>query len=203
MAMKILLFQPPTISISDASLLKNTFLCGGVIAFPSDTAYGLAANPCNKAAIEKIYRMKERSSQNSVSCIFTTIEEVKEWALIGMREKKIVRLHIPGPFTFILNPTNKYPMEGTVGVRIPDSELTRCLSKILHAPYTATSANISGNPSLYTAIDVLHEFENSKVQPDIILDAGVLTAGKISTVVDLSGDIPKIIRQGSGHFLAV
>ncbi len=201
--MKILTFQPPMISERTANLLQTIFKRGGVIAFPSDTAYGLAADPRNSAAVEKIYRMKGRSPKKAIGCIFESIEKAKEWALIGSEQEKIVRMHVPGAFTFILPATDQYPMQGAVGVRIPNSELTRSLSEILHAPYTATSANISKRPSLYTVADVLHEFENSKVLPDVILHGGLLVAGSISTVVDLTGDMPKIRRQGSGNFLAV
>ena len=94
-------------------------------------------------------------------------------------------------------------MQGAVGIRIPDSDLTRTLSRILKAPYTATSANLSGNASIYSAEQVAREFEHTNEQPDIILDAGPLLHGALSTVVDLTGDMPKIVREGNERLFLV
>ena len=78
--MKILSFQPQIWSDYDRESLRNIFMNGGVIAFPSDTAYGFAADPRNKAAVEKVYTIKGRLRENALSCIFSTIKEAKKWA---------------------------------------------------------------------------------------------------------------------------
>ncbi|TSC61574.1 MAG: Sua5/YciO/YrdC/YwlC family translation factor [Parcubacteria group bacterium Gr01-1014_48] len=201
--MKIVLFQPPAFVEKDAAYVRGIFESGGVIVFPSDTAYGLAANPCNAAAVQKIFDIKQRPINADISCIFRNLEEARIWAEINQDQEKILKSCLPGSYTFLLQATKMYPLSGKVGVRIPNSDLTRFLSSIFRSPYTATSANISGRPSLYTAEDVVKEFENMNMRPDLILDAGPLMAGRISTVIDLTQDTPKIVRQGSGRFLAV
>ncbi len=199
--MKIIPFQPLHLSKKDAHLLRSAFLAGSVIAFPSDTAYGLAINPQNTTAVRRIFELKQRMLTKEISCIFDSIEQVCLYAVLTKQQKEILQKYLPGLFTFIVPPTKKYPLAGTVGVRIPKSMYTEKLSQIFGAPYTATSANISGNASLYSARDVVAEFEKMPLQPDIVLDVGALSFGRISTVVDLTGKSPKIIREGSGRFL--
>jgi L-threonylcarbamoyladenylate synthase len=201
--MKILSFQPPAFTEKNAAYVRGVFEAGGVIVFPSDTAYGLAANPRDPVALKKIFEIKQRPQEMAISCIFKTLEQAREWADVRDIDEKILMSYVPGPYTFLLLPTEMYPMQGKVGVRIPKSDLTQALSDIFASPYTATSANVSGRPPMYTVEDVVKEFEGMDVQPDIVLDAGPLIVGRISTVVDLTEVTSKILRQGSGRFLAV
>lgn len=201
--MKVLSFQPLTLKEEDRRHIRTVFQNGGVIVFPSDTAYGLAADPQKSEAVEKIYKIKGLTREKAISCIFASFRDAKKWAHISPQNEKVLKAHLPGAFTFILPRTERFPLRGDVGVRVPDSNFTDVLLEILSIPYTATSANISGSPSLYKVEDIIREFEKNKDQPDLILDAGPLLAGSISTVVDLRFDQQKIIREGSGRFLPV
>lgn len=182
-------------------IIKHLFDAGGVIVFPSDTCYGLAANPLLSSAVTKVYEIKQRDIDKQISCIFGSIEQIKDWAELTKENEAILRKYLPGAYTFVLNPNSKYPLKGnTAGIRIPDNKVTATLSKILNSPYTSTSANVAGLPSTYNIDELMGQFKNNKVLPDLIIDAGELALNPPSTVVDLTQKIPKILRQGSANF---
>ncbi len=182
-------------------ILKQVFDAGGTIVFPSDTCYGLAANPSLPSSIEKVYKIKKRELDKQISCIFQSVDQIKDWTILSDLNEKYLKDYLPGAYTFVLKPNEKYPLNGsTVGVRIPNNSITSTLSSIFDSPYTSTSANISGLPSTYNVNDLIEQLRNTTIKPDIILDAGELALNPPSTVVDLTQNPPKILRQGSANF---
>jgi L-threonylcarbamoyladenylate synthase len=170
---------------------------GGVVVFPSDSSYGLAANPSDKAALKRLFKIKQRPDDRQVSCVFRDISQIEQWSHINKAQLRTLERNLPGPFTFLLQPRVAYPIEGmSVGVRIPDNSLTKALSYVLDQPYTATSANLSGWEPAYSLQDILQLFEGQIYQPDLILDVGKLPQYPPSAVVDIRGPRPKIIREG-------
>lgn len=170
---------------------------GGVVVFPSDSCYGLAADATNKSAVERLYKIKQRPFDKQISCIFRDLSQIEQWAVVGKAQRKILERNLPGPFTFVLQSRVGYPLEGdTVGVRIPDNSITKALSHTLGKPYTATSANISGEQTTYNLDEIFRNFERQIYQPDLILDAGKLPQYPASAVIDIRKNRPIVLREG-------
>lgn len=197
--MDILSIDPNNIDLNLLKEIAFRIKKGETAVIPTDTCYGLAANPNIKSSVEKIYQIKNRDIEKQISCIFKDIEQIKEWAELNDAQRKFLTENLPGAFTFVLNPNKNYPLWGeTAGVRIPDSNFTMELSNMLNIPYTSTSANLAGAPSCYSIEEFLEQTKNHPVKPDFIVDAGTLPHNEPSTVVDIRTNEIKILREGSG-----
>jgi L-threonylcarbamoyladenylate synthase len=170
---------------------------GGIIAFPTDTIYGVAGDVFNPKAIEKIYLIKERSMQKAIPVLIGDIQHL-ECLVSEMSDKarKLAETFWPGPLTLILpkNPAlpetlSPYP---TIGVRMPDHQFTLALLRAT-GPLATTSANISGDANPTKSQDVLEQL-GGKI--DLLLDGGDTPGSTASTVVDTSGPELKILREG-------
>ena len=191
-----------------AAVIKN----GGTIIYPTDTVYGIGANALDKKAVEKVFKIKQRQKNKPLSVIVKDIKMAKKFARINFATEKILNKILPGPITVILKGSRNplfsadlgvedpsYSVIGkfnSIGIRIPDCEITKLLSSELKIPFTATSANISGEQASGKIQEIIKQFKNRKNKPDLILDAGDLPKSKPSTIVDLTGSKPKILRSG-------
>ncbi|MDD5627077.1 MAG: L-threonylcarbamoyladenylate synthase [Patescibacteria group bacterium] len=173
---------------------------GGAVAFPTDTAYGIAVNALDYKALARLDRIKGRQDQKPYPIAVLNCEEAERYAIFNKQAKILARHFWPGALTLILKRKEGAeildPHLETIGVRVPDSKLCNALSKVLGFPYTITSANISGMPTAYTVREIAEQFLSAKYKPDLILDGGELVENKISTVVDLSHGKAKILREG-------
>lgn len=163
----------------------------GVVIYPTDTLYGLGADATYDVAVNKVFKIKGRKTEQLLSWIFVDIEMVKQYTIVSNKNEAILKKYLPGKYTFIL--LSKFPGK-TIGVRIPDYPIARELSKRLGKPITATSANRSGKPPINN-LDGLNS-----LGADNILWVGSLPLSKPSTVVDLTGSKPKVIRKGAAIF---
>lgn len=146
---------------------------GGVTVYPTDTVCGLGANALDEKAIKKVFEIKRRDFKKPISIIVRDVEMAKKVASFGRDTEKILKKILPGPITVILFKKNIVPDILTggskkIGIRIPDCKFTQALMQKLDFPITTTSANISGKP----------------------------IEGQASTVLDLTGPKPKILRTG-------
>jgi tRNA threonylcarbamoyl adenosine modification protein (Sua5/YciO/YrdC/YwlC family) len=177
------------------NILKN----GGLIVYPTDTIYGLGADLFNKEAMARIFKLKKTSRQKLLSFICPDLAAVAEWAYMPTSAYRVMRRVTPGKYTFILR-ANKDVLRTlqqkrpTVGVRIPDSAVALGLVRELGRPLLSTSVP-QGEADYYT--DPAAIAETFKHDIELILDAGIL-ATLPSTIVDLSGDAPTILREGAG-----
>ena len=172
---------------------------GGVIAYPTDTTYGIGCSIFNKKGIERIYRLKQREHKKPFSFICPSLSEVSRYANISNTAFKILKRYLPGPYTFVLEATREVPdllltRQKTVGIRIPDNRICLEIVRMLGNPVITTSANLAGeepvgDPDL---IDI-----NFGTQLELIVDGGMLTTD-VSSVVSLIGDLPEILRVGAG-----
>lgn len=174
---------------------------GQVIIYPTDTVYGLGVNALDEKAVKKIFEIKGRDFNKPISIIVKSIEMAKEMANFGKDIEKILEKILPGPVTVILYKKKILPNILTggskkIGLRVPDYKFTQILMENLDFPITTTSANISGEPSSGNIKDILNQFKNQKSKPVLILDAGTLPEKQPSTVLDLTGPEPKILRTG-------
>jgi L-threonylcarbamoyladenylate synthase len=174
---------------------------GGVVAYPTDTAYGLAVDATNEEAIGKIFVMKKRA-QKPLPVIVDSDKMVRRYATVDDRAAKYLTKYWPGPVTFVLPCRQALPTSLTVGLqtlamRMVDVPIARAIVRGLGKPITCTSANLSGAGVLYSGQEVVRHFQVHTVQPDLVLDAGDIPENPLTTIVDLSMTPPVILRQGS------
>jgi L-threonylcarbamoyladenylate synthase len=171
---------------------------GGVIAFPTDTVYGLGADAFNMAAVERIYEMKNRPQHQQFPVL---IGDVERLTVLAERIPQIAwflaRRFWPGGLTLVLPKTDSVPAYlasgPTIGVRIPDHPVSLALIQGLGNPVIGTSANISGQSAALTAEEVAQQL-GEKI--DLIINGGRCPGGKESTVVDVTHEAPVILRPG-------
>lgn len=190
------IYKPTNNNLTKAKVIVDK---GGVVAVPTETVYGLAANAYNNKAIQKIYSLKKRPSRNPLIVHFKNIESIKNEAVINKNFLKLVKKFSPGPLTYILkkkknSKISKLANKGldTIAVRIPKEKNIIKLLSILKYPLAAPSANKSKSLSPTTAKHVAEEFGKSV---KMIIDGGVCKIGIESTVIDLTTK-PKILREG-------
>lgn len=170
---------------------------GSVIAYPTDSVYGLGCDLLSKQGIEALYRMKGMRSDQLLSFVCPDLSDIARYAIVGDAAYRVMRRLLPGPYTFILPATKEVPRtlrmkRKTVGVRIPSHPVTLALTSALGRPIVSTSASLDSE----FFIDP-REIEERFHELALVLDAeGVgLTP---STVIDLSGDEPVLVREGAG-----
>jgi tRNA threonylcarbamoyl adenosine modification protein (Sua5/YciO/YrdC/YwlC family) len=172
---------------------------GGVIVYPTDTVYGLGCDITNKEAIERIRRIKGRSSKKPMSFVCADLSNVSDYAHVSNHAYRILKRSLPGPYTFVLPATRETPRilqtkQKTVGLRVPNHPVPLALVAELGHPIISTSAN-------YTDQEVLtdpYELEQTLgKQVDLILECGQLPVMP-SSVISLIGDKVEILREGQG-----
>jgi len=182
------------------SRCKEVILSGGVIAYPTDTFYGLGVDPRNGAAVKKLFLIKGRRADQPILLLIPDQAVVKEWAEeITPRAARLMDKFWPGPLTLVFKAKKDVLPEltagtGAIGLRVPGSALTRQLLAYLGSALTGTSANISGGRGIETAEEARETFGG---RVDLVLDGGRTPGGKPSTVVDVSTDLPRVIREGA------
>jgi len=178
------------------SILKQ----GGIVAFPTDTVYGLGACISIPQAVERIYQVKERPRSMALSLLLADKSQIGEVAEpVPPIAWLLADKFLPGALTMVLPRAKSVPdiVTGggaTVAVRIPAHPVPVALARGLGAPIVGTSANLSGKPSSLTAEEVYAQL-GGKV--DLIIDGGRCPGGKESTIVDLTGEAPVLLREGA------
>jgi L-threonylcarbamoyladenylate synthase len=189
--------RPDPTAIAQAAA---TLRAGGVVAIPTDTLYGLAADPWSSSAVARVFRIKGRRDDRALPLVAASIEQVKQWmgAMNGVAGRLAERFW-PGPLTLIMRaPAGLAPEVTaggeTVGVRVPSHAVTRALCAAFERPVTATSANISGEPATEDPNQVAARLGGGV---DYLLDAGTTAGGPASTIVDVTGEQVRLIRAGA------
>ena len=179
-----------------AEILKK----GGLVAFPTETVYGLGANGLDEGAAKRIYAAKGRPSDNPLIAHISCMEELQPLtAGISPVGRHLAEQFWPGPLTLVFLKSKRVPYGTTggletVAVRMPGREEARRLIALAGVPVAAPSANLSGRPSPTTA---QHVWQDMNGRIDIILDGGPVGIGLESTIVDVSGDKPVLLRPGA------
>ncbi|MEN3042622.1 MAG: L-threonylcarbamoyladenylate synthase [Fervidobacterium sp.] len=182
---------------SDIKYACDTLCSGGLVAFPTETVYGLGAIATNPVAVKKIFEVKGRPSDNPLIVHLSDVDEIVNFAHIDNKYLEIVKKITPGPITFILRKKPIIPLEVTagldsVGIRIPAHPVAQRLIKCA-GPIAAPSANRSGKPSPTDAKAVIEDLYGLI---ECIIDAGECSFGIESTILDLTRDIPLVLRPG-------
>ena len=176
---------------------------GQVIMCPTDTVYGLLADATNDKAVEKVFEIKRRDKKKAVPVFVKDIKMAKKMAKMDKDMEEFLQELWPGKITVALERKKNCGLskllpdrKKTIGLRIPNNKLIREILNKINKPLTGTSANISGRTSSTKIKEILEQFEDQEVKPDLILDAGNLPKSFPSTVIDFSGKKPKILRKG-------
>lgn len=173
---------------------------GGVIAYPTDTIYGLGCSAYLPEAVERVYRIKQRPRNMALPILLASVTRIAEVAVdISPVAWRLAERFLPGALTLVLKKADSVPDIVTAGgktvaVRVPAHPVTIALIEGLGTPLVGTSANISGQPNPLTAADVRRQLGN---KVDLIIDGGRCPGGTESTVVDLTGERPQILREGA------
>lgn len=170
---------------------------GGVVAYPTDTVYGLGCDITDKKAMEKVYRMKRMDKSQLLSFVCHDLAQLAKYGVVEDPVYRLLRRLVPGPYTFILRATREVPKvlrleRKTVGIRVPNHPVALALARELGSPVASTSASLDGE-ILVDPVDM----EERLVGLDMVLDGGVIGT-EPSTVIDFSGDEPLLVRQGVG-----
>ena len=182
--------------VEAAEILRN----GGLVAFPTETVYGLGANALDETAAKKIYAAKGRPSDNPLIAHIASMEDLAKLVEeIPEAGRKLAEVYWPGPLTLIF-PKKEIVPYGTTGgldtvaVRMPSDPIAMRLIRLAGVPVAAPSANTSGRPSPTKAAHVIEDMQG---KVDMILDGGDVGIGVESTIVDVSGEIPMLLRPGA------
>ncbi len=175
---------------------------GGTVVYPTDTLYGLGANALNEIAVRKVFAIKQRGLAKPLPIIVRDLTWAKELARISPRNEEILRKVWPGKVTAVLPRQKIVPDAVTagnesIGMRVVDHRFADELLRQFGYPLTATSANLSGDEPSLKIDEIIDIFSRTALKPDLIIDAGTLPPSSPSTVIDLTGHEPKILRVGA------
>jgi len=166
---------------------------GKIGVYPTETAYGIAADALNKEAIEKVYSAKQRPKSKPLTAICYDLDQVEQHSNLTEEEKNLVEEFMPGPLTLVVEKKDHVPdnLNQSFVFRIPGSDTARELAT--EDPITATSANISGQSTSYSVGDIYHDLLE---ELDFVLDEGELSEGPTSTIAEVNNGEVVIHREG-------
>lgn len=172
---------------------------GGVIGYPTDTIYGIGCDLFNKKAIQRIYEIKGKDHHKPLSFICSDLKDISRYAIVSNYAYKTMKKLLPGPYTFVLQATHLVPKimltkRKTVGIRVPDNPISLSIIRELGNPIISTSVT-KLDEQLYNDPEEIHEMLKGKL--DLVINGDRIVA-EHSTIVDLTEEIPKILRKGKG-----
>ena len=174
---------------------------GGVIAYPTDSAYALGCQLGDKAALERIRRIRKLDDNHNFTLVCRDLSELGTYARVDNAAFRLIRNCTPGPYTFILKATDEvprrllHPKRRTIGLRVPDNRIAQALLEALGEPLMSVTLILPGDElPLTEPFDIRERLEH---EVDLVIDGGVIGA-EPTTVIDLADDIPVVVRQGRG-----
>lgn len=190
-------------AIQDAAA---TLRAGGLVVFPTDTVYGLLADPSNPDAVRRVYEVKGREESKPLQLLIAAVEDIATVAKeVSPAAWRVARVFLPGGVTLVLTKSATVPtavVAGgvTVGVRVPDHPWCAALLEAFGGPLAATSANRSGQPSPRSAQEAAAQIGDAV---DLVVDGGLCPFGVESTVLDFSGPVVRLLRVGAISLIAL
>lgn len=173
---------------------------GGVMAYPTDSAYALGCHIGDKAAMERLVRLRELDDKHNFTLLCRDLSDIATYAKVDNATYRLLKTHTPGAYTFILTATSEVPKRlqpkrKTIGIRVPDHAICQALLAELGEPLLTTTLQLPGESEPLNDPEQIREMLGSRL--DLIIDGGFGTL-EPTTVVDLSGDSPVVLRQGRG-----
>ena len=187
--------MPAAASIGEAAAVLAR---GGIVAFPTETFYGLGVAALDAAAVDRLFTLKGRPESRAILVLIDDPGRIDSFARLTPAGRELIARHWPGALTLVLPARAVVPPAltagtGTIGVRQSKHAVARALAAALGAPVTAPSANVTGAAPPTRAVDVLSAFDG---RIDLLLDAGPTPGGLPSTVVDVTVEPPRVLREG-------
>lgn len=174
---------------------------GAVIAYPTDSAYALGCHIGDKPALERIIRLRELDDRHNFTLLCRDLSEIATYAKVDNATYRLLKAHTPGAYTFILAATGEvprrllHPKRKTIGIRVPDHAICQALLAELNEPLLTTTLQLPGDEDPLNDPEEIRERLGSRL--DLIIDGGFGSL-EPTTVVDLSGDDPMVLREGRG-----
>jgi len=183
---------------------KTVLQDGGIVSYPTDTYYALGCDAFQKKAMERLALLKRRDGKKPFAFLCADLGEVAKYAIVSNESFRLMRRLLPGPYTIVLDATRLVPRtaltrQRQVGVRVPDAPVATALVRALGHPLATTSAALPDQEPLIDAADIQEHLGHAI---DLILDGGV-TLNEPSTVLDLTGPAPVVLREGKGRLEGV
>jgi L-threonylcarbamoyladenylate synthase len=169
-----------------------------VVAFPTESAYGLSADPVQPSALEKVMAAKGRPEDKRLPLVAASMGQVRRFFTLSGKTLKLAKKYWPGPLTLVLKRQTGSGLPGwpEAAIRVPSAPWARSLPDALGRPVTATSANLSGQPPCYSGVAVRRAFRGRAVRPDLLLDAGCLPKRPPSTIIKVDRGRIIVLRPG-------
>jgi len=187
--------------IEGARAAANVITSSGLTVYPTDTTYAIGVNALDQGAVQAVQRLKGRSATKAMSVLLSGTEDIPGYAIVNELQMRWARALLPGPVTLIFNSSAVGSAlacsDATVGIRIPDSDFCRNLATLAGVPITATSANLSGDREAYDLKDAIDRLDGRAARVQLFVDGGTLTSQQPSTIIDLTGQEPRIVRNGA------
>lgn len=183
------------------AMVADTLRRGGVVVYPTDSIYAIGCRIGDKAAMERIRRIRGLDRKHLFTMVCRDLSEIANYARVDNQSYRLIRSMTPGPFTFILPATKhvpkrlQHPRRRTVGIRVPTHPVPRAMLEALGEPLLSSSMQLSGDPEPLT--EPYEIFERVGAEVDIVIDSGVCGVEPTS-VIDLVGPAPEVIRRGMG-----
>jgi tRNA threonylcarbamoyl adenosine modification protein (Sua5/YciO/YrdC/YwlC family) len=172
---------------------------GGIVAYPTDTYFAIGCDFAQRKAVERMASFKRRDDKKPFSILCADLADVAHWAIVSNEVYRILKRLAPGPYTFVLNATREVPRtaltkQRSVGIRVPDAPVAQALVHALGRPLATTSAALPDHEEPFDASEVQEQMGHLI---DLVLDGGA-TLNEPSTVLDLTGPTPVVLREGKG-----
>jgi len=174
---------------------------GGVIVYPTDSAYAIGCQLANKDALERIRQLRQLEEKHNFTLVCRDLSELSTYAVIDNSIFRLLKAHTPGPYTFILKATREvpkrlhHPKRSTIGMRVPNSEVVQALLSELNEPLMSVSLTLPDQE--YPFVDARDIYDTLGSRVDLVIDGGPCSVTP-TTVVDLVDGAPKILRVGKG-----
>ena len=198
--------HPETPQIRRIEEIRNALQDGAVMLYPTDTVYAIGCDLNVKSAVERVRRLKELSNDKPLTFLCSSLSNIAEYALVSDSAYRLMRSLIPGPYTFLLPATKLVPRlvmspkRKTSGIRVPDHPVCQALLKALGNPVISTSAHLADEEGKIPTLGLERAklFDEFDGLVDIIVDDGSEPGTQVSTIVDMTGEEPVMVRKGLG-----
>jgi tRNA threonylcarbamoyl adenosine modification protein (Sua5/YciO/YrdC/YwlC family) len=184
--------------------IKDALQDGAVMLYPTDTVYAIGCDMNVKSAVERVRRLKQLSNDKPLTFLCSSLSNIADYAWVSDPAYRIMRRLVPGPYTFLLPATKLVPKlvmnpkRKTSGIRVPDHPVCQALLEALGNPIISTSAHLPNENGQIPMVEQARLFDEFDSLVDIIVDDGSEPSFEVSTIVDMTGDEPVMVRQGLG-----
>jgi len=192
-----------TLSLLEKKIVKNALYAEEIIAFPTDTVYGIGVNGLSRISLTKIYKVKEREKEKPLTLFLDSIEKISDYIEEpDLAKHEILKKYWPGPLTAVFEKKKNLSLyfskeeSKTIGIRIPNFSLILDLLAFCKIPLVTTSANVSGESPLKSGFEIEKVLNSKEPRISVIIDYGDLPEREVSTIVAVTKDGIKVLREG-------